>query len=143
MTDLPPDGAALFAGVLDSPRDPVRKGVLADWLDDHGEPVLAHGFRWCAAYGRHPGLGFDAGPGHGKAATAWMVLARGKLPTPRTDRNRLPWAVAMHFAHKHGAAGLRGWYGPQDRSWPTPWAAFAALADALETLAAVVRLPAH
>ena len=49
-----PDCAALFKGVLDSPRDRLAKFVLADWLDERGVPVLAHGFRWCAAYGRHP-----------------------------------------------------------------------------------------
>ena len=146
MTPMPadPDCAALFRGVLAAPSDPLPKLVLADWLDEHSKPVMAHAFRWCAARGRHPGHGFDGGPGSGRAATAWMVLARGKPLTPKVDRNRLPWGLAAHFAVPPGADGLRelrGWYGPRDRNWATPWLAFAALAAALEEIVAVVRLP--
>ncbi len=42
-TDLlsSPDLRALFAAVEASPMDGLPKGVLADWLDEHGEHSLA------------------------------------------------------------------------------------------------------
>ena len=135
MTDLPPDCAALFRTVLDSPRLRLPKLVLADYLDEHGEPVLAHGFRWCAAHGRHPDISPD------DPAPGWRALGRGKRMA-RAGPERLPWAVAMQFAlTPAGYSELRSWHGSRKWYAPTPWLAFAAVADALETLAAVVRLP--
>ena len=124
MTDLPPDCAALFAGVLDSPRDPLPKLVLADWLDERGEPALAHCFRWCAAYGRHPGRGDDPLATRGAWRGAWV----GEYSACEADHLLPPVAREVAFT---------------GRNYATPWDAFAALADALEAIAAVVRLPAH
>ena len=135
-----PDLAALFRGVLDSPRLKLPKLVLADYLDERGEHVLAHAFRWCAAHGRHPHATANG------SATGWFAGHRGWRLTPRADRSRLPWAVAQHFDPASGVLNShhsesRGWYGPRDRCYATPWDHFAALAAALEEIAAVVRLP--
>lgn len=35
-----------------APRD--EMAVLADWLDEHGEPDLAFAYRWAAGRGRYP-----------------------------------------------------------------------------------------
>ena len=120
MTDLSPDCAALFRTVLDSPRDPLPKLVLADYLDERGEPVLAHAFRWCAAYKRHPEYGPAA------LAPGWWRSSTGHDECELTPEF-LPDLVAHAMPNAH------------DRG--DHWANFAALADALETLAAVVRLP--
>ena len=117
MTDLPPDCAALLRTVLDSPRDPLPKLVLADYLDEHGEPLLAHCFRWCVAYGRHP-----------RGNPRWTGGSWSEAFTKGRSPECLPLPVAQEVT------GTR-------RNYTTEWDAFAALADALEKIAAVVRLP--
>ena len=116
MTDLPPDGIALFATILASPSDPLPKSVLADWLDEHDEPVIAHGFRWCAAYGRHPNC-------ETRRSWSWgESFAADQRP------DCLPDLVARIVV-------------ATPRNFTTPWEAFAVLADALEELATLVLLP--
>ena len=139
MTDLPPDCAAIFRTVLDSPTDPLPKLVLADYLDERGEPLLAHGFRWCAAYGRHPE--WSRGSAGGKAASVSMTWSG--VPYGLTIADYGPWWLPYcvyevltmwpHYDRLSLARTLpRG---------PSAWEHFAALADALESITAVVRLP--
>ena len=117
MTDLPPDGVALFAAVLASPRDPLPKLVFADWLDEHDEPVLAHAFRWCAAHGRHP-----------KSETRRRGWSWSTAYSDEQPPECLPRIVSREVVNT-------------PRNFTTAWDAFAVLADALEELAAAVRLP--
>lgn len=37
------------------PRDNFVRLAFADWLDEHGQTVLAHGYRWAVEYNRAPG----------------------------------------------------------------------------------------
>ena len=130
-----PDCAALFKGVLDSPRDRLAKLVLADWLDERGEPVMAHGFRWCAAYGRHP---------------EFTINGRVQSRRPKWESSRdythggkwapwwLPDIVGQSVAPTYKVGGELFEPGERPRM---VWGHFAALAASLEEIAAVVRLP--
>ena len=116
-----PDLAALFVGVLAAPSDPLPKLVLADYLDEHGEPVLAHAFRWCAAYKRHPE--YLPEPLH---FPSWWQSSDA-APLSEMTPEFLPDLVANAMTNTHDCGDH--------------WANFAALAAALEKIAAVVRLP--
>jgi uncharacterized protein (TIGR02996 family) len=45
MTDLDATGAALLADILANPEDDTVRLVLADWLDEHGDPERAEFIR--------------------------------------------------------------------------------------------------
>lgn len=44
----------LLAAIEADPDDALPKLVMADFLDDHGEPDLAYAYRWCANEGKWP-----------------------------------------------------------------------------------------
>ena len=137
---LPPDCNALFRGVLDSPRLPLPKLVLADWLDEHGTAVLAHGFRWCASYGRHPKRLTSDGPVPPTAWPLWSMCSRqDALPLAGLGHWFLPHTVALETNTPEFKAYLAGSH--SDPAEVVLWNHFGALADGLEKIAAVVRLP--
>lgn len=45
---------AMWAGVQAAPSNALAKLVLADRCDEIGWPRLAHCFRWCAKWNKHP-----------------------------------------------------------------------------------------
>lgn len=49
-----PTESALLAAVLDHPTDDMPRLILADWLEEHGRVVEAHGQRWQAANNKRP-----------------------------------------------------------------------------------------
>ena len=48
------DEQALWAAIAAHPAENTPKLVLADWYDEHGDPDMARGLRWCAECGRWP-----------------------------------------------------------------------------------------
>lgn len=46
MAVLPEDFMAVYEPLVSDPTDKTRWGVIADWLDEHDEPLLASAFRY-------------------------------------------------------------------------------------------------
>ena len=46
--------AALWAAVRAKPADDLPRLVLADWLDETGDPATGAALRWCVARGKWP-----------------------------------------------------------------------------------------
>lgn len=44
----------LLQVIQNNPAD--AKLIFADWLEEDGQPDLAHAFRWSASHGKHPAL---------------------------------------------------------------------------------------
>ena len=45
---------ALLRAILDDPADDLPRLAYADALEERGDPVLAHAYRWMAARGKRP-----------------------------------------------------------------------------------------
>ena len=90
------DRTGLQNAVAAAPHDSAPKLVYADWLDEHGEPVLAAAYRWAGERGLHPfqrharkspeGWGWDEGE------LVWDWDREGKM-VDVPDTCRLPISV--------------------------------------------------
>jgi uncharacterized protein (TIGR02996 family) len=70
---------ALWAGVLADPSAGLPKLVLADWLEETGDPAFAFALRWCVARRKWPGR--KAGR-RCEWADGWSKDSARHLPTP-------------------------------------------------------------
>lgn len=90
---------ALWATVCDSPLAALPKLVLADWLDEHDNPLEARALRWMAAHERFPHLWNHKMEG---GAYTWMESWQLDLPDQM---------------HVHGSAVIKIVRSPSPNGW--------------------------
>lgn len=102
------DHESLYAAVLDRPEDDTPRLVLADYLDDHGEPERAAFIRVQVELARTPGP-----PAVNTLVTAVGLLAPGlvepfRTPDPHREKRRELRRRERELLDAHGVEWLRG-----------------------------------
>lgn len=80
-----------FTDALDrDPSDVVTRGVLADWLEEHGDPLAAEGLRWATERGRVPHLIRTAAWWYDFEINGWVWKRGSNTPSARAAAPSVP-----------------------------------------------------
>jgi uncharacterized protein (TIGR02996 family) len=118
------DRLAFLAAIDSVPLDAAPKGAFADWLDEKGEPYLAHAYRWAGRRGFYPYVSPK------KKAIWWGKRRRG-----HEDYFHIPKSVFDALTGQ----GKSGRGGKPVRNYKSVLEAFADLAVALEKVRKEIR----
>jgi uncharacterized protein (TIGR02996 family) len=106
-----PDLKALVVAAVRDPADALARRVLADWLDEHGDPATAYALRWMVRNGREPfATGQLRTPFASPVGATWVwalwptAPARGRRRMPRE-----PWGLPECVSSEMRRASGEGW----------------------------------